>query len=72
MLTMVIEKPMQLTIVSAEPISAFGALSAFGAENCGESPATVIPQIRRKNRNTGVGAENRNGEIKQQNPEIVS
>ena len=34
MLAMVIEKPMQLAMVSAEPTSSRGALAAFSAENC--------------------------------------
>ena len=58
MLKMVMAKPMQLAMVSAEPTSSRGALCAFSAENCGESPTTTTPQNSRKARNTGVGAWN--------------
>lgn len=48
MLTMVIEKPMQLTIVRAVPLSFFGALFATKVENRGESATTTIPQKIKK------------------------
>lgn len=72
MLTMVIENPMQFTIVSAEPTEPGGALSAFNEENCGESPATVIPQMMRKRRKSAVGTSKRNGDTMQHTPEMAS
>src|SRR3972149_7150770 len=72
MLTMVIEKPIQLAMVSAEPTSSLGALWAFKAENCGESPTTVIPQNSRNARKTGVDALKKSGETAQQMPEASS
>ncbi len=44
MLTIVIENPIQLTIVKADPTSSLGAAWATRAENWGESPTTTIPQ----------------------------
>ena len=51
MLTMVMAKPMQLTIVRADPTSSFGAVYATRVENWGESPTTTIPQKIKKERN---------------------
>src|SRR3982074_3498037 len=50
MLKIVMAKPMQLAIVSAEPTRWRGALCALSAENCGESPTTTTPQNSRKAR----------------------
>ena len=55
-LTTLIAKPMQLTIVSADPTYALGAVAALSAENCGESPATAKPQTTRKAANPAGGS----------------
>ena len=67
--TIVIEKPMQLAIVSAEPTSVGGAKRALSAENCGELPATTRPQNKRKARKSGKGARNASGETRQHRPD---
>ena len=51
MLMMVMKKPIQLTIVRADPTKSFGAVCATRVENWGESPTTTIPQKIRKARN---------------------
>ena len=48
MLRMVIEKPMQFTIVIAVPLSDSGAFCAIKVENNGESAMTTNPQKSRK------------------------
>ena len=64
---MVIEKPMQLTIVSDVPFDAGCAFCATSVENSGESAITAIPQINIKITSaTGELLNNSNGEIKQQ------
>lgn len=60
MLTMVIEKPMQLTIVSDVPLDCAGADWATMVENKGESAMTTNPQKTRKTISTGAEAANRN------------
>ena len=50
-LMMVMKKPMQLTIVRADPTSSLGAVYATRVENWGESPTTTIPQKIKKDRN---------------------
>jgi hypothetical protein len=45
---MVIEKPKQLTMVKAVPLSFTGAFCATNVENSGESAITTIPQKIRK------------------------
>ena len=65
MLIMVIEKPMQFTIVSAVPFNSAGAYCATNAENCGESATTAIPQNIRKVKKKGKETPNTNGETKQ-------
>src|SRR5204862_2414252 len=72
MLPMVMEKPMQLAMVSAEPTSSRGALAALSAENWGESPTTTIPQNSKNARNAGPGAAKSSGESTQQMPEARS
>src|SRR5206468_3151965 len=72
MLKMVIANPMQFAMVSAEPTNCCGALRAFSAENCGESPTTTTPQNTRKARKIGVGAKKTSGEITQHMPEARS
>ena len=56
MLTMVIENPIQLTMVRADPTRSCGAVLATRVENCGESPDTTIPQkmITAKNKSAGT------------------
>ena len=44
---MVIEKPMQFTMVRAVPFDSAGALRATKVENKGESATTTIPQNKR-------------------------
>jgi hypothetical protein len=56
MLMMVMKKPMQLTIVRADPTSSLGAVYATRVENWGESPTTTIPQKIKKDRNNSGGA----------------
>ena len=69
MLMIVIEKPMQLTMVRAVPIDAFGAVWATNVENCGESEITTNPQKNRKSRNKKGGISNAKRESKQQQPD---
>ena len=45
---MVIEKPIQLTMVNAVPLNSAGALFATKVENKGESAITTKPQKIRK------------------------
>jgi hypothetical protein len=47
-LTMVIENPMQFTMVSDVPRDAAGAFCAIKLENNGESAITENPQINKK------------------------
>jgi len=48
MLTTVIAKPIDVTIVSAVPFCSAGAVAATIAENWGESAITAIPHINKK------------------------
>jgi len=67
MLIMVMEKPMQFTIVSADPFDSEGAFCATSVENNGESAITTSPQIHRKMSNDISDAASRNkGETIQQ------
>ena len=50
MLAIVIAKPIDVTIVKAVPVFSTGADCATRVENCGESEATVNPQIRSSNK----------------------
>ena len=59
-------------MVRPVPIRAFGAVSAFKVENCGESATTVNPQITIISINISYGMSNRIGEIRQQIPETKS
>ena len=54
MLTIVIAKPILLTMVSEAPLEAGGALWAISVENIGESAAIVIPHTKRKTNNSEV------------------
>ena len=70
-LTMVIENPIQFTIVSAVPLNSVGALLATSVENNGESAITAIPQIRRYSKaKDEIDNSKYHGENRQQIPEI--
>lgn len=70
MLTMVMAKPMLLTMVSAEPFDCGGACFATNDENNGESAITNNPHNHRKISNAIVeGCCNSSGETKQQQQE---
>ena len=47
----VIENPMQVTMVKAVPLISNGTDCAANVENCGESATTENPHIRRINKN---------------------
>ena len=72
MLIIVIEKPIQFTIVNAVPLSCGVVLFATRLENKGESAITLIPQITKKMIKSVGDSWNMKGEIKQQKPEIDS
>ena len=67
-----IRNPIELAIVSAEPTYSGGAFFAFRAENWGESPTTVIPQIKRKMINKVKSKPKNSGDNRQQAPDTVS
>lgn len=70
MLTIVMAKPMQLTMVSAEPRDSSGASRATRVENNGESAMTTHPQKDRKVRNAHRDPCVKNkGESRQHKPE---
>ena len=70
MLTIVILKPIQLTMVREVPLDSSGAFWAIKVENKGESAITVIPQINKKARSKTTEFENKNkGEAKQHMPD---
>ena len=70
---MVSAKPMQLTMVSAEPLKDSGACRATSVENCGESPTTLKPQ-RPKNitKTRKLPCKKITGDSKQHIPEVSS
>ena len=72
MLTIVIEKPIHITSVIAEPRISSGAFRATSAENCGESAATVMPQNIIKIKNNQNGKFHTNGDRRQHKPEPIS
>jgi hypothetical protein len=51
-LTIVIEKPIQFTMVSAVPLEVSGAAYATRVEKSGESATTDIPQMKRNTMKT--------------------
>ena len=60
-------KPIQFTIVSAEPLFSAGADCATKVDSIGESAITLNPQMIRKNKNIGRDPIKKNtGEITQQ------
>jgi hypothetical protein len=70
MLNMVIENPIQFTIVSAEPRLWVGACFATKLENKGESAMTMVLQKNRNPRKRmGFECCKNRGETKQQIPE---
>jgi len=70
MLTMVIAKPIALTMVSAVPLYSKMALSATSVENKGESAITSIPQHTKKLTNKTSDPELKTkGDTKQQTPD---
>lgn len=70
MLIIVIEKPIQFTIVNDEPLYAGTADCATKVENNGESAMTTILQKNRKAMNINGEAPYKNrGDNKQQHPE---
>ena len=69
MLKMVMEKPMQVTIVMAVPFEAGGAFCATILEKTGESAITTNPQNIRKAMNAGKGQLNASGDSTQQQPD---
>lgn len=69
---MVIPKPIEFTIVSEVPFESEGALWATRVENMGESAVTANPHINRKIMRLGKDCcMIKNGDSKQQTPEIV-
>lgn len=73
MLTMVIEKPRQFTIVRAVPREVVGAFWATSVENRGESATTVIPQKKRKPISAGAeGLAKNKGDTRQHPPDNAS
>src|SRR5260221_8258482 len=72
MLTIVIANPIEVTIVRADPTSCGGANRAVNAENCGESPTTMMPQMTIALRKSASGNRKKSGDRKQQRPETRS
>ena len=69
MLIIVIKNPILFTIVRADPTYSWGAEVATKAENCGESPATTIPQKIKNPRYISNGREKIRGERTQHIPD---
>lgn len=70
MLTIVIEKPIQFTIVSAVPLDSAGAFCATKVENKGESAITTKPQRTKKTtKNSPEAILKIKGERKQHKPD---
>ena len=61
-------KPMLLTSVSTLPTACGGAFTAVSAENCGESPATVMPHSSSHSPNSRSGACSSQGATAQHRP----
>ena len=67
---MVIEKPMQFTIVNDVPLVSAGALCATNVEKSGESAITTNPQKNKNAINTVTELfSNNSGESRQQAPD---
>ena len=65
MLTMEVPKPIQVVSVRTLPTACGGALLAVSVENCGESPAAVMPHTMSHVIMISSGAEISQGESKQ-------
>ena len=73
MLTIVMAKPMLITIVIAAPFTSGGACCAFNVENKGESAVTDIPHINKNTNNNGNDGFNKiNGDNKQQQHDVAN
>lgn len=72
MLTIEMPNPMQLVRVRTLPTAWGGALLAVSVENCGESPATVMPQTMSQTHIHGNGADISHGANKQQSPLMLN
>ena len=73
MLRMVIENPIQFTMVKAVPLSFLGAFCATKVENRAESAITTIPQKSKKSRKiVSFDIRKKSGETKQQIQESKS
>ena len=73
MLSIVIKKPIQVTIVSDDPRFCGETFCATSAENNGESATTAIPQ-RMRNTMKAVGElfDKKTGESRQHAPDIIN
>lgn len=72
MLMIVIEKPIQLTIVSDVPFDPCGAYRATNVENIGESAITAKLHTSKKMSTTEVDSMNKNnGDTRQQKQEVL-
>ena len=69
MLTIVMAKPIDVTMVNAVPLFVTAADCATRVENCGESDTTVNPQINKTNRKKTGDKLNVTGERRQHIPE---
>lgn len=70
MLTMVMAKPIQLTMVNAVPLSSGMAFWATKVENKGESAITTIPQNTKKTKKSSrFPVKKTMGSKRQQHPE---
>ena len=70
MLTIVIAKPIQFTIVNEAPLDPTGAFLATRVENSGESAITAMLHINRNTTSADTDPLNKNkGESKQQAPD---
>ena len=68
MLTIEVPKPIQLDRVRMLPTACGGALLAVSVENCGESPAAVMPHTMSHVIMISSGAEISQGASKQHSP----
>ena len=66
MLMIVIEKPIQFTIVNDVPLDSSGAFCAIKVENKGESAMTTNPQKKRKIMSDEAALLNKNSGERQQ------
>src|SRR5690606_35370427 len=71
MLGMVMAKPMEFTIVRAEPRSSGTAYPATKLDNGGESLTTASPHRHTRARNSGEANANTRGEVRHNTPETT-